>query len=108
MFQLLCDYADIFSTDPSDLGCTDLVQHHISTGNAAPIQQPPRRLPLAKKEVAEKAIIEMQKQNVIEPSSSPWSSPIVLVNKKNGSTRFCVNYRRANEVTQGLIPIPTH
>ena len=42
VFQLLCDYADIFSTDPSDLGCTDLVQHHISTGNAAPIRQPPR------------------------------------------------------------------
>ena len=107
VFQLLCDYADIFSTDPSDLGCTDLVQHYISTGNAAPIRQPPRRLPLAKKEVAEKAIIEMQKQNVIEPSSSPWSSPIVLVNKKDGSMRFCVDYRRLNEVThKDSYPLP--
>ena len=107
MFKLLCEYSDIFSTGPNDLECTDLVQHHISTGNATPIQQPPRRLPLAKKEEAEKAIQEMQKQNVIEPSSSPWSSPIVLVSKKDGSTRFCVDYRKVNEVThKDSYPLP--
>ena len=107
VFKLLCEYSDIFSTGPNDLGCTDLVQHHISTGNAAPIRQPPRRLPLAKKEEAEKAIQEMQKQNVIDPSSSPWSSPIVLVSKKDGSTRFCVDYRKVNEVThKDSYPLP--
>ena len=42
VFKLLCEFADIFSTDHSDLGCTDLVQHHINTGNAAPIRQLPR------------------------------------------------------------------
>ena len=108
VFKLLCEYSDIFSTGSNDLGCTDLVQHHISTGNAAPIRQPPRRLPLAKKEEAEKAIQEMQKQNVIETSSSPWSSPIVLVSKKDGSTRFCVDhYRKVNEVThKDSYPLP--
>jgi hypothetical protein len=85
VLKLLCEFADIFSSDRADLGRTDLVQHHINTGDAAPIRQRPRRLPLAKKEEAEKAILEMQKQNVIEPSSSPWSSPIVLVGKKDGS-----------------------
>ena len=49
----------------------------------------------------------MQKQNVIEPSSSPWSSPIVLVSKKDGSTRFCVDYRKVNEVThKDSYPLP--
>ena len=85
VLKLLYEFADIFSTDRSDLGCTDLVQHHINTGNA-----PPRQLPFVKKKEAEKVILEIQKQNIIEPSSSPRSSPIVLVGKKDGSTRFCV------------------
>ena len=107
MLKLLCKFADIFSTDRSNLGCTDLVQHQINTGNAPPIRQLPRRLPLAKKEEAEKAILEMQKQDVIEPSSSPWSSPIVLVGKKDGSTRFCVDYRKVNDVThKDSYPLP--
>ena len=49
----------------------------------------------------------MQKQDVIEPSSSPWSSPIVLVGKKDGSTRFCVDYRKVNDVThKDSYPLP--
>ena len=59
------------------------------------------------KEVAEQAILEMQKQNVIEPSSRPWSSPIVLVNRKDSSTRFCVDYRKVNKVThKDSYPLP--
>ncbi|GFX73383.1 hypothetical protein TNCV_1470031 [Trichonephila clavipes] len=49
----------------------------------------------------------MKNNDVIEPSSSPWASPIVLVRKKNGSTRFCVDYRQLNDVTKkDSYPLP--
>ena len=104
--QLLAKFSDVFSAGPHDLGCTDLVKHHIDTGSSKPVRQPPRRLPWAKREDAEKWIQEMQ-ERVIEPSSSPWSSPVVLVQKKDGTNRFCVDYRRLNEVThKDSYPLP--
>ncbi|GBN89139.1 Transposon Ty3-I Gag-Pol polyprotein [Araneus ventricosus] len=49
----------------------------------------------------------MLKEDVIQPSDSPWSSPIVLVKKKNGEWRFCVDYRRLNKITKkGVYPLP--
>ena len=105
--KLLHEFSDIFSAGPHDLGCTDLIKHQINTGDAPPIRQPVRRLPLAKREEAEKAVQEMREQDVIEPSASPWSSPIVLVNKKDGSTRFCVDYRKLNNIThKDSYPLP--
>ena len=98
--QLLCEFSDLFSSGAGDLGSTDLVKHEIRTGDAKPIRQSPRRLPLSKRKQAKEAIEEMELQGVIEPSAGAWSSPVVLVTKKDGSTRFCVDYRRLNDVTQ--------
>ena len=74
---------------------------------APPIRQPVRRLPLTKREEAERPVQEMRELDVIEPSASPWSSPIVLVNKKDGCTRFCVDYWKLNDVThEDSYPLP--
>jgi hypothetical protein len=89
VFDLLCENATVFSSNSSYLGRTDIVKHQITTGSAKPIKQPPRRLPLAKRDVACQAGDKMLKDGVIEPSTSPWSSPVVLVAKKNGSLSFC-------------------
>lgn len=83
-----------------DLGQTSIVAHKIETGDAEP------SLPLAKREEAVRAIDEMKSQGVIEPASGEWGSMIVLV-KKDGSMRFCVEYRCLNRVTKkDSYPLP--
>ena len=105
--SLLAEYQHSFAQSSSDLGRTSLVEHRIDTGNARPIKQPPRRLPMHRRVEADKAVEQMLKDGIIEPSSSAWVSPIVLVRKKDGSTRFCVDYRKLNEVTiKDSYPLP--
>ena len=83
------------------------MQHRIDSGDAGPIRQTPRRLPLDKREEAEQNIRDIEKDGVIEPSNSSWVSPVVLVKKKDGSTRFCVDYRQLNNVTKkDSYPLP--
>ncbi|XP_063215566.1 retrovirus-related Pol polyprotein from transposon 412 isoform X1 [Bacillus rossius redtenbacheri] len=98
---------DVFSLGDTDLGRTSIVYHRINTGDTEPIRQAPRRLPLAKQEEAEKMIASMMEGGVIEPSASPWASPVVLVAKKDGQLRFCVDYRKLNDVTKkDSYPLP--
>lgn len=105
--ELLADFADVFAKTPDDLGRTNVAKHRIETGLAKPIRQAARRLPVHQKEQARKEIDRMLKADIIEPSSSSWSSPVVLVKKKDGSTRFCVDYRKLNEVTtKDSYPLP--
>ena len=105
--DLLCKYQNVFSQSSEDIGLTNLVKHRINTGDAVPIRQPPRRLPFGKRAIEKQEIETMLDRGVIEQSSSPWASPIVLVTKKDGSCRFCVDYRKLNEVTiKDAYPLP--
>ena len=104
---ILFKYRDVFSQDENDLGQTDIVMHHIDTGNARPVRQPLRRYPPAHVEVISEYVNNMLKQNTIEPASSPWASNVVLVKKKDGSFRCCIDYRRLNSVTKrDVYPLP--
>ena len=97
--NLLLEYADVFAKSADDMGRTGLVKHRINIGDAQPIRQRARRLPIHQRKEEQALIKEMLDRQVITPSSSPWASGIVLVKKKDGSWRFCVDYRRLNEVT---------
>ncbi|GBM29207.1 hypothetical protein AVEN_27816-1 [Araneus ventricosus] len=82
--ELLQEFQNLFSASDSDVGRCNMTQHRINTGNHPPIGQYPRRLPLAKKEEAERLVKEMVDNGMIKESSGPWASPIVLVKKKLG------------------------
>ncbi|GFW72279.1 retrovirus-related Pol polyprotein from transposon 412 [Trichonephila clavipes] len=105
--RLFQEFEDVFSRNSSDIGHTTVTQHRIDTADHPPIKQHPRRLPFAKQEEVGTLLREMQENDIIEPSSSPWASPIVLVRKKDGSARFCVDYRKLNDVTKkDSYPLP--
>lgn len=107
MKQLLKDFPEVFSKGPDDFGKTTLVHHNIDVGDSRPLKMPPRRIPLAKRKVAAEMAKEMLERDIIEPSQSPWTSPVVLVRKKDGSTRFCVDFRKLNDVTKkDSFPLP--
>lgn len=104
---LIHEYRDVFTNEKGELGKTDLVTHQIDVNGAKPIRQAPRRLPLHQRQEASEQIKEMLEKTVIKPSSSPWASPVVLVKKKDGSVRFCIDYRKLNDVTmKDAYPIP--
>ncbi|KAJ8352283.1 hypothetical protein SKAU_G00237590 [Synaphobranchus kaupii] len=96
--SLLDGNADLFAVRDEDCTQTKLVQHTINTDTAQPIRLRPHRMSPAKRLVAEEKVKEMAAAGVIEPSDSP-AAPAVLVQKKSGEWRFCVDYRRLNFVT---------
>ena len=105
--QLLQKNEAIFSKGEYDIGRTHLVEYRIDTGDHRPIRQPLRRHPFKHLERIDEGIEEMTKHGIIEPATSPWASNIVLVRKKDGSIRLCVDYRRINAITyKDSYPLP--
>jgi len=102
-------FTDIYSTGPYDFGKTQIISHRIilEEPNMRPIYQTPYKMNPEKKEFVQKEIKEMEENGVIQKSFSPWASPIVIVGKKDGSKRFCVDYRKLNKHTKAdAYPLP--
>lgn len=104
---LLQEFSDVFSKSIRKMGVTNLVEHKIDVGDAQPIKCRPYRVSQKEREIIDEQIKDMLQNDIIRPCHSPWSSPIVLVKKKDGSVRFCVNYKKLNNVTKkSNYPIP--
>ena len=102
--MMIKDYTIIFKDVP---GRTSVILHDVDVGNATPIKQHPYRVYPKKQEIIKKEVEYMLKNDLIEPSNSEWSSPVVLVGKPDGSHRLCVDYRKVNSVTKGdSYPLP--
>ena len=105
--EMLINYQDVFALNDEDMGFTDTIKHQIDTNGSRPIKQRMRRLPHQMAEEADKQVDDMLKRGVIEKSSSPWAAGVVLGKKKDGSFRFCVDYRALNDVTvKDSYPLP--
>ena len=99
LMTVLKKYDNVFAWDPKNLGCTDLVEHEIHTGDALPIYKKPYRVSHAEREIIQKQVEEMLENGIIRHSSSEWSSPVILVKKHDQSYRFICDYRGLNSVT---------
>jgi len=107
LIKMLREYVDVFSTGKHDLGKTSLAAHPIDTGDARPIRQTLRRRPFHLLDKIDEYVVKMVEAGVIEPGCSPLTSNLAVVSKKDGSLRFCVDYRKLNSVTRrDAYPLP--
>ncbi len=88
------EFSPVFRKTP---GRTSLTQHVIHVSDEKPVHQKPYRVPYSKREAVKQEIRGMLEAKIIRPSTSAWASPVVLVDKKGGGTRFCVDYRQLNQ-----------
>ena len=106
-YELLARHSKAISRDSNDIGHVKEFQHTIDTGNAYPIKVPIRRMAPLKRQIINDEVKSMLRNDIIEESSSPWSASVVIVHKKDGGTRFCIDYRGLNEVTKkDVYPLP--
>ncbi|XP_041440977.1 uncharacterized protein LOC121400938 [Xenopus laevis] len=97
--QKLLLYRDVFSVDEMDVGCAKRAEHSIRLSDDTPFRERSRRIPPRDLEDVRKYLDKMKDQRIIVESRSPYASPIVIVRKKNGSVRLCVDYRTLNRRT---------
>lgn len=100
--KVLAKYVDLFATNPDNPGSVapSVAEHSIDTGDAKPINQGPRRVSPDQRRIIKETIDKLLDAEIISPSKSPWASPVLLVPKKGGETRMCIDYRKLNAVTK--------
>ena len=105
--HLLSKHRGVFALKGEPLGHTSLVEHQLHSTTEVPIKQQVRRPSFHLREEATGEVKKMLEAGDIEESNSPWASPVVLVRKKDGSLRYCIDYRRLNAVTvKDSYPLP--
>jgi hypothetical protein len=105
--QLLKDYADICAQSQTEIGQTNITKHRIIIQDAVPISQPPYRCNPKYKQFLQEEVLRMEQQELIRKSASPWASPVVIVDKKEGDKCLCINYRKLNAITKAdVYPLP--
>ena len=95
--EVITQYREVFPDVPSK---TNLIEHDVDVGDSAPIKQHPYRVSPMKKELLDKEVQYMLKNDIIEESQSNWSSPCILVPKHDGGFRFCTDFRKVNDKTK--------
>lgn len=107
ILKLLASYRDVLESKDDSLPTAVGVRHHVDTGDHVPIMLKRRRQAQMENEIVEENVRKMLKAGVIEEGSGAWGFPVVLVKKKDGEIRFCIDYRQLNAVTKrDVYPLP--
>ena len=105
--KLLIEFQDVFARHDLDVGEFTALYHRIATGNADPIKMRMRRTPLGFEAEEREHLQKMLKQKIIRPSESEWAAAPVLVRKKDKGLRYCIDFRKLNDVTKkDAFPLP--
>lgn len=95
--DLLCEFSSLWAGNPR--GATNVLRHQIRLSNVRPIRQKPRRFTPEQNKIIDDEVKKMLSAGVIRPSQSPYAHEVVLVKKKTGDWRFCIDFRRLNDMT---------
>lgn len=107
LLALLQTHKASFDCHSTTIGQTSAAAHRIETDGSCIIRRRPYRVSSSERNIIEENVVDMLQRNIIRPSASPWSSPVVLVQKKDGSVRFCIDYRALNKITRkDVYPMP--
>ena len=90
--NLLVKYHDIFMLEDGEMGCTEAAEHKIEVTDPKPFKERSRNIPSGLLEEVKDHLDHMLNVGVIKPSKSTWSNAVVLVQKKDGGLRFCINF----------------
>ena len=105
--NLLAKCHDIFQLEDGEMGWTEAAKHKIEVTDLKPSKERPRNIPSDLLEEVKEHLDHMLDVGVIKPSKSAWSNAIVLVQKKDGGLRFCIDFQRLNAQTQkDAFPLP--
>ena len=102
--RFLTEYSEQFAKNSNDIGVTQIIKHDIPTGDAPPVRQRVRRLPQEQIPILQKQIDSLHEKGIIRPSQSEWASNVLLVRKKDGTWRLCIDYRELNNKTKAVDP----
>uniref|UniRef100_A0A8R1IJK0 RNA-directed DNA polymerase n=1 Tax=Caenorhabditis japonica TaxID=281687 RepID=A0A8R1IJK0_CAEJA len=105
--RIISEFSEVFAIEDSELTQTGMVECKIELEKDNPICQKCRPVPLALQEKVKQMLKDMEARKVIKKCTSPWASPVVLVKKKDGSIRMCIDYRKLNTVIKlNAHPLP--
>ena len=107
LIDVIYDHTEVFSLFDRDLGFCNVLKHSIPTTTDKPVYLPHRQIPVQLQSEVRKCLDNWLKQGIIHPSKSPYASQVVIVRKKTGEIRLCVNFRKLNAISiHDSFPLP--